>query len=893
VLLVHANEVVSMERLVDELWGDDPPATARNMIQGYVAGLRARLGRDALRTEQGGYLLRVAPGALDVHRFEALMAEADRQLAAGAPGSARSLLCEALALWRGPALVGTISDTLSQSVAAGLEDRHLDALEKRVDADLQLGRAGALVGELRALAAAHPLREGLQARLVLALHRSGRHAEAMAACRAAGDRLRRELGVEPGPELRRAERAVRLPVEAKLELPAQVPAQLPPSIGDFTGRAPELAALRELLERRDAVSLTVVVISGQGGVGKTSLALRAAHQLRSRFPDGQLFADLRAGEPRAADAGEVLAGFLRALGIDGAAIPQDLEERTALYRARLAGRSLLVVLDNAASEAPIRSLLPGGADCAAIVTSRSPLAGLEAARTLALGMLRPDEAVELLTRVAGPPRVVAEPAAAARIAELCGHLPLAVRIAGARLAARPHWTLRRLAERLGDERIRLDELMVGDLEVRASLELSYAGLDPAARRSFRLLGLLDSPDFADWLAAGLLGVPVAAGGDLLERLADAQLLEVVGEDCTGQIRYRFHPLLRAFARERADSEEPAAVRTAALEAALGTQIALSAHAQRVLSPGGNAQQMPVRTGVRWREPEPSLAARVEADPLGWCEAERAGLVAGVRQAAGAEAAELAWELAGTLPTFYGIRGYWEDWQTTHEVAIAVCSRAGNRYGEAQLLRLLGVAFLWLGEARRAGPCFERSRALAVELGDAWIERWAQLGLGLVMATGGQAAAAEEDLERTLASFRQAGEASGEAVALLGLAECWRVQKRLEEAGVALDACLEIFRETDPHWEAIALLSLGDLHRAAGRLDDAETSLVRALRSFRQFGNLHFATLALYRLAKVQGAQGRQRDAADSLNGCLSAFRHLGLRGWEDRALNQLARLERV
>ena len=401
------------------------------------------------------------------------------------------------------------------------------------------------------------------------------------------------------------------------------------------------------------------------------------------------------------------------------------------------------------------------------------------------------------------------------------------------------------------------------------------------------------PDFADWLAAGLLALPVGTAGDLLERLVDAHLLEAVGEDCAGQIRYRFHPLLRAFARERAEAEDPPPIRTAVLEAALRSQVALSALAQRVLSPGGNAQQMPVRTGVRWQDHEPSLAARVEADPLAWCEAERAGLVAGVRQAAAAESDELAWELAGTLPTFFGIRGYWEDWQTTHEVAIAVCRRAGNRHGEAQLLRLLGVAFLWLGEGRRAWPCFERSRALAVVLPDAWIERWARLGLGLVMARGGEVAAATEDLERTLALFQQAREAPGEAVALLGLAECWRLQRQLPQAAAALDACLKIFGETDPHWEAIALLSLGDLHRAAGRYGDAEACLVRAMDSFHRFGNRHFATLALYRIAKVQRAQGCARDAADSLDRCIDTFRHLGLRGWEDRARDQLARLERV
>jgi DNA-binding SARP family transcriptional activator len=586
-LLLHANHVVSADRLIDELWGDQPPATADNLLQGYVSQLRRRLPtrqdgrtpRQMLVTRSPGYVLRIERSLLDVHRFEQLVEMARLAMAEGAPERAADALRKALALWRGPALGDVAVEGVCRSEVTQLEERRITALEERIEADLRLGRHVDLTGELQALVVENPLRERLRAQLMFALYRSGRQAEALGVYRDARRVLTEELGLEPGPALQRLEHGI-LAADPALELPPPAlvadgppvaadgpPCHLPPDVADFTGREHLLAGLRRLLWREPgqrATAVLVAAVSGKAGVGKSAVAIRVAQQLRPRYPDGQLYVNLRGTEAHALAPADVLASFLRALGVDEAAVPDGLEERVRRYRARLADRRVLVVLDNAAGEAQVRPLLPPSAGCAALVTSRARLAGLEAAHQVALEVMQPGEAVELLARVAGAERVAAEPAAARTIARLCGDLPLAVRIAGAKLAARPHWRLAHLAERLGDERRRLDELCAGDLEVRASFAASHQGQDTAMRRAFRLLGLLETPSFAAPAAATMLDVTVSEAEDLLERLVEAHLLEVGGQDAGGRTSYRFHDLLRIFARERLRVETPVADRQAAL-----------------------------------------------------------------------------------------------------------------------------------------------------------------------------------------------------------------------------------------------------------------------------------------------------------------------------------------
>ena len=464
-----------------------------------------------------------------------------------------------------------------------------------------------------------------------------------------------------------------------------VPCQLPPDIGDFTGRDLALERLHLRVTGRQEGSTAVVITAavGKAGVGKTTLAVHAAHQLRSLFPDGQLYVNLRGVEAQALEPADVLGRFLRALGIEGHCVPDDVDSRISLYRSLMADRRALVVLDNAADEAQVRPLLPAGAGNVVLVTSRARLAALALAEVIDLDVLPPGQAVELLGKIAGADRVASEPEAAAVIAALCGYLPLALRIAGARLAARPHWRLQRLAGRLHEHHRRLDELTAGDLEVRASLALSYRGLGAAERRAFRLLGLLKVPDFAPWMVSALLDVPVPAAEEIAERLADAQLLDTAGEDAAGQNRYRCHDLLRLYARERLAADETPATRRAALERTLQAYFTRAHEAVRQLRlrppelPGRTAPAIP-------RDPAGGLVQSYQ-----WLAAEHTGLAVSLDQAWREGLGRLGQELTRLLADFFEVYACWDEWERTHEVALRAARLADDRHAEASLLRGLG------------------------------------------------------------------------------------------------------------------------------------------------------------------------------------------------------------
>ncbi len=686
---------------------------------------------------------------------------------------------------------------------------------------------------------------------MLALYRAGRHAEALGVYRDGHRVLREELGLEPSATLRNLELAILardpalhaecLAPPGAPEPPAGAPKQLPPAIDDFTGRDKELAWIWQLLGKdqpRAGDGPAVVAITGLAGVGKTALAVRAAHSLRSQFPDGQLFVNLRGAELRAAEPADVLAGFLRALGVDGSSIPEGLEERAQLYRTRLADRHVLVVLDNAGDEAQVRPLLPGGTDCATLVTSRTPLVALEAAHALALQILPDEQAIELLGRLLGPVRVAAEPAASRVIVQRCGGLPLALRVVGARGAARPELRLGTLADRLADERRRLHELRVGDLEVRASLALSYASQDGDGRRAFRLLALAPAVTSAAWVAAALLDVPLNAAEEQVERLVDAALVEVAGYDAAGQIRYRMHDLLRLFARERLEDEEPAGSRSRALDRLLTACVELACYADALLQPG-RRQHDPTRGG--WPA-HAAVVAPLEADPAAWLTAERAALVGAVRQAHAGGRWRLAWGLADGLCGFLEMRSHWDQWRQVLELALDGARRAGDGDAETQALCGLGELAYDQGNLEQA----EQLLKAALERAQTHRDRRATAHALVVLS---DVCRDDERLEETVVHLAEAApiifqlsDRRAEACALRSMALACRDLGHLEESVTCFEHCVEVFGQLgDRRWTAYARRLLAEVHRYRGDLTKATRCAELSLAELRELGDQRAAS----------------------------------------------------
>jgi tetratricopeptide (TPR) repeat protein len=886
-----------------------------------------------------GYLLEVPSERVDVRRFGALVARAREAIRTGEDQAACGMLASALALCSGPPLAD-LSGGWVERVRAGLDGECLTAATERIDARLRLGRHAEVLGELAALTAAHPLDEHLIGQLMLALYRCGRQADALEVYRATWRLLHDELGIQPGPELERLHQAILVgepaltPPAAPLRMPGRTPStidaprQLPPDIDDFTGREAATAQVQQLLEREQSTAIIISAIAGKAGVGKTALAVHVAHRLRPRFSDGQLYVDLRGAEAQALDPADVLAGFLRALGVEGAAIGEGLEERVRQFRARLADRRVLVVLDNAASEAQLRPLLPTSPGCAARVTNRVSLGGLEAAHPLTLEVLEPEEAVALLAKLAGPGRVAAEPQAAQAIVRLCGWLPLAVRIAGARLASRPQWRLALLAERLADERRRLDELKAGDLEVRASVALSYQGRGQQERRLFRLLGLLDAPSVPAWVAATLLEVELAEAERLMEGLVDAQLVEAAGQDQAGQLRYRLHDLLRVYARERLQLEEPTAAQRASLERLLQTYLALAEQADALLEPSGiNHYGGDPARGLR----DHPAAAIVGRDPLRWLEAEHASLVAAVDQGCDADIGEPTWRLATALVSFFGTRAHWDDWQHTHTIALAATRRTGDRDAEGRMLGSLADLYVARTRFDQARRCLEQGLAAFRKTGNQLGELQSLSALGGIDRKQGRFGDAVARLEQSLSGFRELGWQSGEAEVLLDLGEVYREQGRLNATVVCLEQSLRLMRAVgdrlceapilralaltrcaqgrfgeaiacleqslaltrisgDQPGESRVLQSLGEVHRMQGCLEDAGSCLEQSLTLARTTGVRAAEAYASYGLGDVRRQQGRLEEAASYLEWSLAVFRECGLRPWEARALDSLGTL---
>jgi tetratricopeptide (TPR) repeat protein len=670
--------------------------------------------------------------------------------------------------------------------------------------------------------------------------------------------------------------------------PSTAQYQLPPDISDFVGRDSAILQIRESFEHkhRSSAAPVVVAISGKGGIGKTALAIHAAHQLRSIYPDGQLFVDLRGMEIERLQAAEVLAEFLRALGVASSSIPSSMEARQRLYRTLLADRRVLIVLDNAADESQVRPLLPAGSECGVLVTSRSRLAALGASYYLTLEVLPSELAIDLLGKVAGSDRVPNELEAAKDIVRYCGGLPLAVRIAGAKLVAKPHWPVRRLAQRLEREHERLSELKVGDLEVRASFAISYHGQDQEARRCFHLLGLLTGADFAAWVAAALLDIEPDDASDLVEQLSDAELLEVVGEDGTKQTRYRFHDLLRDFARERLQEHEPPEVRQKALERVLGGYLHLADMADTALEPG--IRSIIPRTEGKWRPKDPHLLEMVLQYPGDWFDAERANLVAAVESAYRAELWDLTWQLAGMFPAFFGALVHWNDWQHTHDLALDATHRSGDYRGRAFILRSLGRLYRYESRWEDALNCFTACLEAFQKLGDRRYEGVTCRNLGDLNRDLGHYDEAIRYYETGLQILREVGDQQWEAATLHSLGEAYRGQGRHEEAVECFEQCLAFFGKTGHlWWMGLTNVGLGDVYGDQGRYQDAIVYLERGLEIFMELGDRRWTATTLFSLGNAYHGQGQSDMAVEYFEQSLSIFRDVNDRRWQAKTLHHL------
>lgn len=570
-LLLARGRVVSSERLSRSLWGWNPPATMNAQIYTYISRLRKHLGAGvSLSRRQPGYALDPRGSWIDAVEYERLDRLGRQALADRQHRRASELLHAALELWRGLPLANT-TDFLLEAEVPQWEEAWAATMESRIEADLALGEHRELISELTRLVASYPLRERLRVHLMTALFRASRQADALAVYRDCVAVLREELGVDPGPELREVHRQILggvllTPPTAPVELAAphpvdSVPSMLPADSTDFTGRAESLAEVVQELSGAPAPLGRArhhrVVVTGMSGIGKSALALRAAHRLRGDFPDGQLYADLVGpdGEPK--EPAEILRVFLPALGVPQHAVPSTLDERVQVYRRLLDDRRVLVVLDGAVGEAQVRPLLPSGYDCRTIITSRLPLSTLEGVELVRLGPLDPTEGLDLLAAVAGPHRIAAEPDAAAELVELCDRLPLALRICGARLAARPQWRPGRMLARLRPEEHRLDELRHGDLDIREPLQSSYDTLSPAALAVLRRLAQLPSTRCSTAQVAELLEAEEWHAEELLDELVDSRLLELAGVAEDHQLSFQLTPLVRLFVRERSAGAYPA------------------------------------------------------------------------------------------------------------------------------------------------------------------------------------------------------------------------------------------------------------------------------------------------------------------------------------------------
>ncbi|MGY0017689.1 AfsR/SARP family transcriptional regulator [Streptomyces sp. YJ-C3] len=897
-LLLSCDRVVSVDSLTEAVWQGDPPATARNQIAICITSLR-RIFREAsapdalIETSHPGYILHSAHCYIDLKDLNQSVARA-RMVAAHSEQAAEAtaLFEHALALWRGPALDG-LAGTHIDDISGQLAEFRLDVSEEYAALQLGLGHHQKVGPQLAALVKEHPLREQARAHLMQAHHMAGRRAEALQVYREGRRALVDELGIEPGPVLQEMHRRILqggdgpegfaehprparaaapepapvpepVPAPAPVAVPAPAaapqpepgtgpgaPAQLPLALSTFTGREPEIEALDTLLHRSsDGSSLAVAVVTGVSGIGKSALTVHWANRIADRFPDGQLFIDVHGYHEsnRPLSSMSVLDQALRGLGVSSAQIPAGLQERAALYRSLLNDRKLLIILDDVRSFTQIQPLLPGRGQCLVLITSRDPLDELVSdygAVQIHLNVMTTDEADRMLATVIGRERVAAEPDAAARLAELCGHLPLALRIAAGRLTPRPYRSLRRLATRLEDRAGRLDVLSSPEGGVRAGFWLSYRELSPEAARLFRRLALLPVAGFASWAGAAVLDADLTEAEDLLEQLVDAQLLEVSMTRADLPARFRFHELLRLFAWERSHEEDPDDARADALERTYGTLLTLADNAHQQLYGAGH---LPGHRGLLARELPADAVAELLADPLEWFESERDAILGMVDAATRRGDAGHAWELTARTVPLFEMRNYLEDWQQAAQSALECARLADDAFGATVMLRSLGSLAIYQRRYQDA----------------------------------------EDLLTSAMELLDQADDPHERAVVLRNLALCARFRGDLDGAAERCRAALDRFRQTDDlvsGSHALGLLAQIELERGNNEIGIALTR--EAITAGAEAGSMRSRAQNIYRLAEAYLRIGDLRDVVATCHEVIELTRAQGDRLGEAYALRAL------
>jgi DNA-binding SARP family transcriptional activator len=866
-LLIHANRPVGRDQLIEALWPDRPPVSAAGTLHSLVHRLRTFLsacgvsGEATLDRDSVGYTLHVAPEAVDLYQFEQLAAEGRQALDAEDFQTAVDRLSAALALWRGDAFA-EVDVAAVQERAAALSEHRLEVGEWCLAAELGLGNHERVLSKLQTLTARHPYRERLWELLMTALYRSGRQVDALDAYQRLYRLLDDELGIQPSPTVRELHQQILAgapeleTVSAPRSRPDQpAPRMLPTSIRDFTGRAEQVNALDALLPETEepAPSVVIASITGPGGIGKTILAVHWAHQVADRFPDGQLYVNLRGFDPsrRPVEPTEAARYFLEALGVDPRRIPAGLDAQAAQLRSQLAGRRMLVLLDNATREEQVRPLLPASPGCLVLITSRHRLSGLiaaQAAHSISLDVLNESEAHELLARRLGHDRVAAKPRATQEIIARCGGLPLALAVVAARAAIHPEFPLDALAAKLRGSKTSLEAFSSTDTatDLRAVFSWSYESLEPDSARLFRLLGLHPGPDITAPAAASLAGVPVDRAQTMLGELTDTQL---VLEHLPG--RYALHDLLRVYASELARLHDAETERHLAIQRILDHYVHSARSAALLLSPQRSPVDVPAaQPGATSERPTDYAQA------LAWFTAEHPILLAALDLAAASEFDAHTLSLAWALADFLHRQSNWHAMASTWHAALNAANRLGDRSEQARSHRGLARGHIGLGRFDDAHRHLRQALRVFGELDETAGQAHVHNTLCWIFDLQKSYNEALEHAQQAHKLFQIAGHLVGQAAALNNIGWYHAKRSHYRQALTCCRQALDMYQELgDSDGKGAAWDSIGYALHHLGHNQFAIACYHRAYHLHREAGERQAQAETLDRLGDTQHAVG--------------------------------------